>query len=516
MKTLLNSYVIYDEHQPQQLSAFLAQDCQAVFTPIGAVNEHSLASLPSLDLVFDTQKVQTIANRFVQASDIAKTLSHIKCWQAVNLDEHIAENDFVLIAEADIELAPNYRPALLAHIESFLSASQFELALLQRQQDNYWQDKVYPGNGEISSIVYNIPYSYNHIGAGLYLIRKRQIQKILNRSQAEKPYWLADTFSEFCDYTLMVQTNAMLGKVRSDLAQFQKPTAPLFSVIVPIYNVERYLKQAIDSVLQQDFYNYELILVNDGSTDSSGDIAYQYSKKYPHIQFISQPNAGQSTARNSAMKLAKGEYLMFLDSDDYWQGTTILSDIAKLIEENQRPDLILNSLSSLYNNQKQESHLLNIKGLINDFQKDFPTLVEQGIYQGFPWIKTIKRELIEAHHLYFPAGRYYEDVLWSFKLAKIIKTYVNYHSDFYIYRRERPGATTRFISKKNLEDLFYIFYCCFDEIATMDKKSPIYTGLRIYLQKNADYIETCYNLNDELKKELKAEYEKFQIKRREI
>ena len=139
----LKSFVIYDEQHPQQLSTFLAQDCQTVFTPIAAVNEHSLAGLPSLDLVFDTTKAHTIAHRFVNAKDIAKTLSHIKCWQAVNLDKNIADNDFVLIAEANIELAPNYRSALLAHIENFLSTSQFEVTLLQRHHDNYWQDKVY-------------------------------------------------------------------------------------------------------------------------------------------------------------------------------------------------------------------------------------------------------------------------------------------------------------------------------------------------------------------------------------
>ena len=513
----LKSYVIYDEHQPQQLSAFLAQDCQAVFTPIAAVNEHSLASLPSLDLVFDTQKAQTIANRLVHASDIAKTLSHIKCWQAVNLDENIAENDFVLIAEADIELAPNYRPALLAHIESFLSASQFELALLQRKQDNYWQDKVYPGNGEISSIVYNIPYSYNHIGAGLYLIRKRQIQKILNRLQAEKPYWLSDTFSEFCDYTLMVQTNAMLGKVRSSLSPFQKTAKPLFSVIVPVYNVDIYLKQAIDSVLQQDFYNYEIILVNDGSTDSSGDIAYQYSKKYPHIQFISQPNGGLSAARNAGMKLAKGDYLMFLDSDDYWRGSTILSDIAKLIEENHQPDFVLNSSTSIYPDKKTISHLIKVENITDHFAHDFYTLASQGIYQGFAWTKTVKRSLIQTKQLYFPEGKYYEDILWSFLLAQHSRSYVNYHSDFYMYRREREGAITEYISKEKINDLLELFNDSFKKLLLINEKDGIYKGLKAYIKRHIQYIETCYQLlNQENKTALENQFIQFQQNKNQL
>ncbi|WP_273391426.1 glycosyltransferase [Actinobacillus porcinus] len=510
---ILRQYVIYQEHQPQQLSAFLAQDCQAVFTPIAAVNEHSLASLPSLDLVFDTTKAQTIANRFVQAQDIAKTLSHIKCWQAVNLDENIAENDFVLIAEADIELAPNYRPALLAHIESFLSASQFELALLQRQQDNYWQDKVYPGNGEISSIVYNIPHSYNHMGAGLYLIRKRQIQKILNRLQAEKPYWLSDTFSEFCDYTLMVQTNAMLGKVRSDLSQFQKPTAPLFSVIVPIYNVERYLKQAIDSVLQQDFYNYELILVNDGSTDSSGDIAYQYNKKYPHIQFISQPNGGLSAARNTGMKLAKGDYLMFLDSDDYWRGTTILSDIAKLIEENCQPDLVLHSFSSVYSNGDIYSHAKTNETTSSLLEERFDEMVKNFVYLPNTWTKLVKRSFVEKNNLRFPDGWKFEDTPWSFQLAKTAKTYVYYHSDFYQYRRVRAGAITQGLNPNNIADFLYIFNQCYNEIVSVDKNTTLYIGLLTLLKNYVTYmVEYISYLPQEVRDRHAHDYADFEQK----
>lgn len=509
----LKSFVIYDEQHPQQLSTFLAQDCQTMFTPIAAVNEHSLAGLPSLDLVFDTTKAQTIAHRFVNAKDIAKTLSHIKCWQAVNLDKNIADNDFVLIAEANIELAPNYRPALLAHIENFLSTSQFELTLLQRNHDSHWQDKGYTGNGEISSIVYNMPYSYNHVGSGLYLIRKRQIQKILTRLQSEKPYWLADTFSEFCDYTLMTQTNAMLGKVRSNLTKFQKPTEPLFSIIVPVYNVDIYLNQAINSVLQQDFYNYELILVNDGSTDSSGDIAYQYSKQYPHIQFISQSNAGQSTARNIAMKLAKGEYLMFLDSDDYWQGTAVLSDIAKLIEENHHPDLVLHSFSSVYSNGEIYSHAKTNKTISSLLEEYFDEMVKSFVYLPNTWTKLVKRSLVEKNNLYFPEGWKFEDTPWSFQLAKLAKTYIYYHSDFYQYRRVREGAITQGLNSNNIADFLYIFNQCYNEIITVNKDSSLYTGLSTLFRNYVTYmVEYISYLPQDVRERHAEDYAEFERK----
>lgn len=94
-------------------------------------------------------------------------------------------------------------------------------------------------------------------------------------------------------------------------------TQPLISVIVPIYNVETYLKGCLDSLLSQTQTNFEAILVDDGSTDQSGKIADMYAKKDPRFKVIHQENKGLSGARNSALKVAQGTYVAFLDSDDY-------------------------------------------------------------------------------------------------------------------------------------------------------------------------------------------------------
>jgi glycosyltransferase involved in cell wall biosynthesis len=93
----------------------------------------------------------------------------------------------------------------------------------------------------------------------------------------------------------------------------------LLSVIIPVYNVENYLARCLDSILDQnlDFSNYEIILVNDGSQDKSLDVALEYQKKYSNIKVISQENQGSSVARNAGYALAIGDYLYFMDSDDY-------------------------------------------------------------------------------------------------------------------------------------------------------------------------------------------------------
>ena len=93
---------------------------------------------------------------------------------------------------------------------------------------------------------------------------------------------------------------------------------PLISVIMPVYNVEQYLRRSIESVLNQTFKDFELICINDGSTDNSLEILNEYATKDPRIQIINQENAGLSCARNSGLEIVQGEYIAFIDSDDFY------------------------------------------------------------------------------------------------------------------------------------------------------------------------------------------------------
>ena len=100
-----------------------------------------------------------------------------------------------------------------------------------------------------------------------------------------------------------------------------------FSIIIPIYKVEVYLHQCVDSVLAQSYKNIEVILVDDGSPDSCPRICDEYAAKDERIKVIHKPNGGLSDARNSGLKIANGDYVIFLDSDDYYNNTQFLQDI---------------------------------------------------------------------------------------------------------------------------------------------------------------------------------------------
>ena len=113
--------------------------------------------------------------------------------------------------------------------------------------------------------------------------------------------------------------------------------APFISVILPIYNVESYLERCIQSILDQDFSDYEMILVDDGSTDGSGQICDGYAEQYDHIRVVHKKNGGLSSARNAGMELARGEYIWWIDSDD-WVGKESMSVLYNAVKKEQ-PDI---------------------------------------------------------------------------------------------------------------------------------------------------------------------------------
>jgi glycosyltransferase involved in cell wall biosynthesis len=115
----------------------------------------------------------------------------------------------------------------------------------------------------------------------------------------------------------------------------------LISIIVPVYNVEPFISECINSILIQSYKNFELILVNDGSTDNSPTICEQYASKDKRIKVIHKANGGLSDARNWGLKFSSGEYVVFLDSDDYWNDCDALFSLYSLLNKYSEVDVVL-------------------------------------------------------------------------------------------------------------------------------------------------------------------------------
>lgn len=188
---------------------------------------------------------------------------------------------------------------------------------------------------------------------------------------------------------------------------------PLVSVIVPVYKVEKYLKKCIDSILAQTYTNYELILVDDGSPDHCGQICDEYAEKYEFVTVIHQDNQGLSGARNSAVPKSKGEYITFVDSDDF-----ITEDcISYLVGLARAFNADISVGSHIYQYEGKE-----LKQPREESERDFfspeEALIRMNYAQGVgltAWGKLYRRELVEANP--YPVGKYYEDLATTYKIV---------------------------------------------------------------------------------------------------
>lgn len=173
-----------------------------------------------------------------------------------------------------------------------------------------------------------------------------------------------------------------------------------FSIVVPVYNVEKYLKQCVDSILNQTFTDFELILVDDGSSDDSPNICDEYKKKDDRIKVIHQKNSGQVVARKTGLVLAKGDYVQFVDSDD-WLELNALEVVAKNIKENNA-DIVTFDAYFCYNYKKSKVGQSVKAGVYNKKQlkeKIYPKMIYSGNFFYFGiyaamWNKVFRRSLL--------------------------------------------------------------------------------------------------------------------------
>jgi glycosyltransferase involved in cell wall biosynthesis len=228
-----------------------------------------------------------------------------------------------------------------------------------------------------------------------------------------------------------------------------------FSIIVPVYNVEDYLEQCLESILNQNYSNFELILVNDGSTDSSLKICKKYQEQFKHIVLIEKENGGLSDARNTGLAVAKGDYIIFSDSDDYWVGSDTLLNVNVLIKETN-PDLILHEESRFFSekdvNCKYNQRFL--KNKTGNFKDEALDLVYNDLYAASAWDKIIRRSILIDNQLFFTIGRKSEDIEWTGKLMYYIESFSVYSKSFYFYRQARKGSITTSVTEKNISDIY--------------------------------------------------------------
>lgn len=228
----------------------------------------------------------------------------------------------------------------------------------------------------------------------------------------------------------------------------------LFSIIIPVYNVQEYLNQCIDSILEQSFSNFELILVNDGSTDTSLDICSEYRNRDKRIQLLEKQNSGAADSRNCGLSKAIGLYVIFVDGDDFWSGDFVLNEMAILIRKNDF-DVIIHEESRYFSNSniKYRCNQNKLKHKSGNFEDDAVDLIYYHLYASSPWDKIIKRSILIDNDLFFPLNRKYEDMEWCAKLMNHINTYCIYSKSFYMYRQLRTGSEVYTMNEQAVLDI---------------------------------------------------------------
>lgn len=267
---------------------------------------------------------------------------------------------------------------------------------------------------------------------------------------------------------------------------------PKVSVIIPVYNVENYIERCLDSALNQTLQDIEIIVVNDGSTDSSKEKIESYMQKYEgKIKYLEKENGGLSSARNFGMPHATGEYIAFLDSDDYIE---------------------LNAYEEMYNLAKNEDADM----VECDFIWEYPNKQKQDVGEIYSnkkemlekarvvaWNKLIKSQIIEEHKIEFPTGLRYEDVEFFYKLVPYLNK-VSFVKKCFIHYTQREDSLANTQNTKTRE-----IFTVLDNVIFYYKEKNLYDEYKQELEYTYTRLLLCSSLKRMCKIKNKSERNKL-------
>lgn len=280
----------------------------------------------------------------------------------------------------------------------------------------------------------------------------------------------------------------------------------LISIIIPVYKVEKYLEKCIQSVINQTYENLQIILVDDGSPDNCGKICDEYAKKDHRIEVIHKSNGGLSDARNKGLEIAKGEYIGFVDSDDYIEAD--MYEVLYNLLKQYNADV---SICNFYTVSQGKIAIKNADNGINEYNRIeiLKEILSDRNIQSYAWNKLYKKELFDE--IKYPIGKKYEDIGTTFYLLeKCNKVVVTGKSEYYYINRQ--DSIVNNVTESTITDYIELIMQRYDYIEENIKELSSYNKdyLKRILKTAEKDIKSLNEVGDYTKKKYEELYNKVQ------
>ena len=295
---------------------------------------------------------------------------------------------------------------------------------------------------------------------------------------------------------------------------------PLLTIVIPVYNVEKYLNRCLESILIQEWKNYDIILVDDGSTDLSPQICDDYVKSYDFISVIHKENGGLSDARNTGLSQAKGEYVYFPDSDDWIEPDTFIA-LAEALES-QKFDII--SFNREFVKGEEDVIISDpVETQVFEGKDAFVQMLKHSYITGFANDKIYRKSLFVDHDILFPKGKYYEDLGTNYKLFLSAKKVYATNQKYYHYLIDNPDSITQSWNEKKFRDMFEFYKEVFysDFVRSQLNQEELHISQLYYVNGLTHILASLYKAKlhkhyGEITSEVKQELEKNKMTYSEV
>lgn len=267
------------------------------------------------------------------------------------------------------------------------------------------------------------------------------------------------------------------------------------SIIIPVYNVEKYLDKCLESITKQELENCEVLIINDGSTDNSEVIIDKYISTYEYMKKINKINNGLGAARNTGIEIAKGKYISFIDSDDYIDDNMLKIMLDTI--ENTNSDMAIcdilmfeDSTDKVLGKISLEKHYYN-----NILSRD--KIIKMYLSEkitGHAWNKIYRRSLFIDNNIRYDEGKYYEDMYTTLQLLNSCNKVIAIENIYYNYR-QRKGNITSSYSEKHITDYISSIYNCINYIRKINSNGMYKKYLKAFKVcsiQNAMYVYYKY------------------------